>query len=63
MFDILSLILPQPKRTKEERKEDSLAEITKVVDQIAYKHSIPQPIIIDIVWTWMQYSHKRMGLD
>jgi len=37
--------------------------MTEVIDKLAYRHSIPQYIITDIVVTWMNYSHKRMGLE
>lgn len=63
MFNILSLILPQPKQTEGERKEEEVKEMSEVIDKLAYKYSIPQYIITDIVVTWMNYSHKRMGLE
>jgi len=63
VFNILSLILPQPKQTEEEKKAEGVKEMSEVIDKLAYRHSIPQYIITDIVVTWMNYSHKRMGLE
>jgi len=48
------------KDTKEEKKKIERKELEEVIDTIAYKHSIPQGIIYDIVWTWMKYEHKRV---
>ena len=43
------------KKTHEERME----EIRNVVDQLAYKWSLPQTTIGDIITTWQIYEHKR----
>jgi len=51
------------KKDKEEMKNKGLKDIEKVIDTMAYKHSIPQRIIRDIVWTWMQYQNKRWNLE
>ncbi len=48
---------------KTEKRKDSMKEIEEVIDRMAYKHSIPQRIIRDIVWTWMTYQNKRWNLD
>ena len=48
------------KLTGRRSKETRLKEINKVVDTLAYKYSIPQGIITNIIWVWMQYEHKRL---
>ena len=51
------------KENKEEKRKKGLKDIEKIIDTMAYKHSIPQRIIRDIVWTWMQYQNKRWNLE
>jgi len=43
------------KKTSEER----LKEIGEVVDQLAYKWSLPQTTVSHIIITWQSYEHKR----
>ncbi len=57
MFNILGILSPFP---KEEKNKIKMEEIEEVVDQLAYKYSIPQGIIRNIIWTWMQFEKKRL---
>ncbi len=51
------------KENKETKRKKGLKDIEEVINTMAYKHSIPQRIIRDIVWTWMQYQNKRWNID
>ena len=43
---------------KKKTNEDRLREIRNVVDGLAYKWSIPQSTISNIIITWQSYEHK-----
>jgi len=51
------------RRKKKQTEKEQLADIEEVVDQLAYKYSIPQTIIRRIIMRWMDFERKRWGLD
>lgn len=48
------------RKNKEDQGKIKKEEIEEVVDTLAYKYSIPQGIIRNIIWTWMQFEQKRV---
>ena len=48
------------RKNKEDQGKIKKEEIEEVVDKLAYKYSIPQGIIRNIIWTWMQFENKRV---
>jgi len=49
---------------KEDTKDASrILAINEVVDQLAYKFSIPQGKIRYIIWRWMQFEKEFMKHD
>ena len=56
MTNLLEKIFGKEKREK--RKEDRIKEIGEVVDQLAYKWSLPQTTVSAIIITWQSYEHK-----
>ncbi len=59
-MNLFSKIFHSGVTEKEDTKEKGMKEIEAVVDKLAYKYSIPQGIIRNIIWTWMQYERKRL---
>jgi len=51
------------KEKREKRSKDRLREIRNIVDGLAYKWSIPQSTISNIIITWQNYEHKVFGLN
>lgn len=48
---------------KKKPKKDRLREIRNIVDGLAYKWSIPQTTVSNIIITWQNYEHKVFGLN
>ncbi len=61
MTNLLEKIFGTEKREK--RREDRIKEIEEVVDQLAYKWSLPQTTVSNIILTWQNYEHKVFGLE
>lgn len=48
---------------KKKPREDRLREIRNVVDGLAYKWSLPQSTISNIIITWQNYEHNVFGIE
>jgi len=48
---------------KKKTHEDRMREIRNIVDGLAYKWSLPQTTIGDIITTWQTYEHKVFGVE
>jgi len=61
MTNILENIFGKKKAKK--TSEERMKEIKGIVDQLAYKWSIPQTTVGDIITTWQTYEHKVFGIE